>query len=139
MTKKLWPRIVVALDALEEDGLLKRIRWRLVNVGDLVAHNIAVTGLRATTDVPMTSTPMTFRLEVQNLGTSASRGVRGWLEVGDPNGGPVVLARDGAALNRSAAAAFGPLRRLPLPAIPILEPGATVGGGVECTFAEGGG
>jgi hypothetical protein len=75
--------IRAVLADLEKRGLLQKIRWRFVDVGEASRENLAVTAVRVDKEHPMARVPARIIVEVRNFGLEDRKLVAGELEVGD--------------------------------------------------------
>ncbi len=117
------------MNALEKEGLLDRLQWRFLDLGNEGRENLAIVGLRVATDVPTVRAPVQLTVEVENFGEQERRAIRGWVEVGRPVG---EAAANGAARGTSTRAA--PLQTVKFEEIVSIAAGETATVTVECTI-----
>ncbi len=110
----LRPEIAASIANFENDEILERIDWRLVDVGRPSSENLAVTAVRVATDLPAVGAPVRILVEVVNHGPDERRNLRGAVEIGSPE-----------PTSRGVQAATPP-RRVALNEIPLLAAGSSV-------------
>ena len=123
---------------LKRRGLLEDIRWKFVDVGNPARENVAVTGVRLSTDHPLAKVPVRVIVDVKNFGAEERRRITGELEVLELVQGAERAPATAEPGHRVEDSRLKVLHRVPLPTLDVLPGGKEAAIEVDFTFEAAG-
>lgn len=126
---------------LKKRGQLESIRWKLIDTGQPINDNVAVTQVRVAAAHPLARVPTRIVVEVHNFGDQERKHVTGTIEVQELAAGSSAVTSETVAVAPAGEGFRQQLRtlhRIPLPALESIPAGKSAAFEVDFTFERAG-